>query len=198
MTDDGIPTPAPTPHVQYSNAARLLFLGAETVSASSARDPIFVMQTAPPAKATLGDFILSPITTTDENLGPNKGKVTQSAKVVNNSEACRKSEKILSKLWADDLDTDQAFDNTLEPDTYTEQQQALLAAHLEVHKFLSQPTDTVKKGKRGRPRKPKSPKAFSGTKSKHKTATDPIESGSDAVNTRSKHGVIKSNPKYGD
>jgi hypothetical protein len=149
-----------------------------------------------------GDFILSPIispiTTTDENLGPNKGKVTQSANVVNNSEACRKSEKTRSKFWTDDLNIDQASDSTLEPDTYTEQQQALLAAHPEVHKFLSQTTYTGKKGKRGRPRKPKSPNALSATKSKHKTATDFTVTGSDIVNTRSKHGVIKSNPRYGD
>ena len=96
------------------------------------------------------------------------------------------------------MDTNQAFDSTLEPDSYTEQQQALLAAHPEVHKFLSQTTDTVKKGKRGRPRKLKSPKALSGTKSKQKTSTYLTETGSDTVNTRSKHGVIKSNPRYGD
>ncbi|KEH37813.1 hypothetical protein MTR_2g048185 [Medicago truncatula] len=77
-------------------------------------------------------------------------------------------------------------------------QQALLETHPEVHKFLSHITDTAKKGKRGRPRKPKSLIALSGTKSKHKTSTDLTEIGSDTVNTRSKHGVIKSNPKYDD
>ncbi|KEH43382.1 DUF4283 domain protein [Medicago truncatula] len=169
VTDDGLPTPAPTPPMQCSKAERLLFLGADIASASLAMDPILVMQSTPPAKATFGDF-LSPITTTDENLRPDK----------------------------DGLDTDQASDNTLEPDTFTEQEHAMLEAHLEVHKFLSHTTDTAKKGKRGRPRKPKSPIALSGTKSKHKTSADLSEIGSDTVNTRSKYGVIKSNPKYGD
>ncbi|RHN38860.1 hypothetical protein MtrunA17_Chr8g0337691 [Medicago truncatula] len=58
--------------------------------------------------------------------------------------------KILRKFWADDLDTDQASDSTLEPDTFTEQQQTLLEAHPEVHEFLSHNIDTAKKGKRGR------------------------------------------------
>lgn len=132
------------------------------------------MQSAPPAKATFGDFlspIISPFTTTDENLGPDKGKIVPSAFVVNNSKACRKSEKILSKLWAGDLDTDQASDSTLKPDTFTEQQQALLEAHPDVHKFLMHNTDTAKKGKRGRPRKTMSPKEHSGTKTKHKYVT---------------------------
>jgi hypothetical protein len=120
-----------------------------------------------------------------------KGKVTQSAKVANISEACRKSEQILSKFWANDLDTDQASDSTLEPNINAE-------TDVDVANYLPQNTDTSKKGKRGRPRKPKSPKALSGTKSKHKTSTDLTETGSDIMNTRSKHGVIKSNPRYCD
>jgi len=48
--------------------------------------------------------------------GLTKGRLPKPVNNTNNSEACRKSEKNLSKFWADDLDTDQAYDSTLEPD----------------------------------------------------------------------------------
>ncbi|RHN63194.1 hypothetical protein MtrunA17_Chr4g0055681 [Medicago truncatula] len=120
ITNNTLPTSVPTSPFQCIKTERLLFLGAATVYASSARDPTLDMQIVPPAPASLGDFILSPIiafiTTTDENLGPDKGKVAQYANVVNNFEACRKSENILRKFWTDDLDTDQTSDSTLELD----------------------------------------------------------------------------------
>jgi len=53
----------------------------------------------------LGAPIITPVTTTDEVLGPDKGRITQPVNTKNTSEACRKSEKILCKFWADGLKT---------------------------------------------------------------------------------------------
>jgi hypothetical protein len=61
VSDDGLPTSVPTSLAQCSKAERLLFHGVVIVSASSAKDPTLDMPTAPPAQATHGDYILSPI-----------------------------------------------------------------------------------------------------------------------------------------
>jgi hypothetical protein len=86
------------------------------VSANIARDPIINLQVVLTENVTYGTPIIMPVTTSDEVLGPDKGRTSKPVNNTNNSEACRKSEKNLSKLWADDLDTDQASDSTLEPD----------------------------------------------------------------------------------
>jgi len=125
--------------------------------------------------------IISPITTTDEILGPDKGRFTQPAITKNNYEACRKSEKILSKFWADDLDTDQASDNTLEPESNAK-------------RYL--PEGDIEEGSLFTPFMSRRQK-----KSNKKHANklnDTVVQGisSEHIQTCSKKGVIKSNPKY--
>ena len=218
-----IHTLVPTSPIQSSKTGRKVYPSAETVLVSVARDPLSVIAAQSNKQVTfagpiltpiiatedspghameklkgdnrntavdLGANITEPITTVDEILGPDKGQITKPANFINTSASCKKSELILIKLWADALDSDQASDSTLDPD--------IIAEGHHVFSDTPQTIETVKKGKRGRPRKPKSPKALSGTKSQHKTSTDLTETGFDTVNTRSKHGVIKSNPKYGD
>ncbi|RHN81564.1 hypothetical protein MtrunA17_Chr1g0200541 [Medicago truncatula] len=46
----------------------------------------------------LNATIITPITTYDENFGPDKGRISQPANSKNTSEACKKSEKLLRKL----------------------------------------------------------------------------------------------------
>jgi len=125
--------------------------------------------------------IIIPHTTTYEILGPNKRKITQSANTSNTSEACRKSEKILRKFWADDLDTD----STLEPETDTDRNLSLLSASPEADRYLMLASETSKKGKRGRPRKTKSPKAQSSIKIKGRKLVA-SEDTSHIVHTKSK------------
>jgi len=74
---------------------------------------------------TLGANVTIPVTTVDELLGPDKGRVAKPANTNNTSEACRKSELILSKFWADAMDSDHASDSTQEPDTVAEGPQIL-------------------------------------------------------------------------
>jgi len=50
--------------------------------------------------------IIMPVTTYDEVLGSDKGRTSKPVNNTNNAEACRKSEKILNKFWADELDSD--------------------------------------------------------------------------------------------
>ena len=84
------------------------------------RDPIINLQAVLTENVTYGTPIIMPVTTYDEVLGPDKGRISKPVNNTNNSEACRKSEKNLSKFWADDLDTDQASDNTLKSDINAE------------------------------------------------------------------------------
>jgi len=88
-------------------------------SATISRDPSYDMSFVLPflsEPATDSTPIITPITFFDEILGPDKGKISVPSTAKNTAQACMKSEKILSKFWADDLDTDQASDNTLELD----------------------------------------------------------------------------------
>jgi len=174
---------------QCSQAGRRLFPNAATVSATIARNPAYDMPSTLFVifeLATDATPIITPITYTNEILGPDKGRIFVPANAKNTFVACRKSEKILSKFWANDLDSEQASDSTLKPDTYVDGPQAFLPDSTDAAKYLLQITETSKKGKRGRSKKNKSPKAHSGTKSKSMASADPIETGSDTMNTRSK------------
>lgn len=125
--------------------------------------------------------IISPITTTDEILGPDKGRFTQPTITKNNSEACRKSEKIFSKFWADDLDTDQASDNTLEPESNAERY--MPEGDIEEGSLF-----TLFMSRRQKK---------SNKKHANKLNDTVVQStSSDHIQTCSKKGVIKSNPKY--
>lgn len=84
------------------------------MSASLARDPVFVQ----PVYNTLSP-IITPITTIDEVLGPDKGRVHMTGSSKNVTAASLKSFQILSKFWGDEIDTDPATDSTMEPETAT-------------------------------------------------------------------------------
>jgi hypothetical protein len=106
-----------------SQAGRRLYPSAATVSAIFVGDPNLSKQAASSKIATYDATIITPITTYDENLGHDKGKISQPANSKNTSEACKKSEKFLSEFWADGLDSDHASDE--ETDMSAEQEQNL-------------------------------------------------------------------------
>ena len=84
------------------------------------------------------------------------------------------------KFWVSfggEEDTD-ATDSTIDPESDSELQRVTSQT---ASQYLV--SDTVKKGKRGRLKKQRSPKDMQNTSSEH-------------TQTRSKNGVIKSNPKY--
>jgi len=105
----------PKSPAQCSKVGRLLFPSDMSVSASHVLDPTFDKASISAHLNTETPTIITPITNTDEILGPDKGRLNRPAITKNNTEACRKSEKILSKLWADDLDIDHATDNAMHP-----------------------------------------------------------------------------------
>jgi len=123
----------------------------------------------------VGDLpIISHITFTDETLGPDKRKISKPATMSNTSEACRKSEMILSKFWAYDLDADQTTDSTGDPDADFDD-----FPPSDSDRYLVQPAEIQKKGKRRRPRK--TPSGF-----KHKKSVVPLDTDNDFIHTRSK------------
>jgi len=149
---------------------------AATVSVNFAKDPSY----------ELPSVHIMPITVYDEILGPDEGKISAPATIKNTIEACRKSEKILTKFWADELETDRAFDSTLDLDNNADRPQDFFSESTAADQYLMQSTTTTKKGTRGRPRKPKSPKILSSTRTKNKNIIEPVDDGSDGVLTRSK------------
>ena len=134
------PISGPPPLMQSSSIGRLSFPNATVVSLGEARDPFgddsMTMQTVP-----------APITTINEILGKDKRKVQPRAGPENLSAACLQDGKLLSKFWGDE-DTD-ATDSTVEP----EGNQLPDASP-----YLISPIASVKKSKKGRPRKQRSPR----------------------------------------
>ncbi|RHN67929.1 hypothetical protein MtrunA17_Chr3g0108131 [Medicago truncatula] len=160
-------TSVPLSPEQCSMTRRRLFPSAATVPVTIVRDPSFYLSfMLPVLSEPTSDAmtIITPIIFTYEILGPDKGKISAPATSKNTSKACMKSEKILSKFWADDLDTNQASDNTLELDTNAEGLQVLLFESSVAAQYLLQNSGTTKKGKRGRPRMTKNRKDNSGNK----------------------------------
>jgi len=90
--------------------------------------------------------IITPITTYNEVLGPDKRKVQSVNGDMKATVASIKSIKILSKFWGDCQDSD----NTADPETDIESHQTISA---DASEYLATPFDNGKKGKRGRPRK---------------------------------------------
>lgn len=176
---------------------RRLFPSAATVPVTIARDPSFDLSSVLPvlSESTSDKMtIITPITFIDVILGPDKGKISAPATSKNTTEACMKSEKILSKFWADDLDTDQASDSTLELDINAEGLQVLLSKSFVAAQYLMQNFGSTKKGKRGRPRKTKSPKDNSGNKAKQKASYNmqsPKRSENECIHTRAKSGIFE-------
>ena len=127
------------------------------------------------------------ITTTDEVLVPAKGKVQVSGGSKNVSTASMKSVQILSKSWGDEVDTDPATDSTMEQDTDSENLLATLKFPPDADEYLDTPLEIGKFTKSDR--KSRKHKSLNGKGSGGITSSERIQ-------TRSKKGVIKSNPKY--
>jgi len=123
--------------------------------------------------------VITPITTTDEILGPDKRPHIGQSVITNNTAACRKSEIILSKYGADDLDTDQTSDSTLEPGINAEIEGDIEDGRL----FTPFMTRRQKKSNKKKHVNKLNDTVVQSTSSEH-------------IQTRSKKGVIKSNPKY--
>jgi len=181
-TDKGtlqIPTSGPALSEQHSKTGRHLFLSAAARSADIALDPMSNLQAVLTEKVPCETPIIMPVTITDEVLGPDKGKFSKLVIKTNNVAACRKSEIILSKFWADDLDTDQTSDSTLEPDINVEIEGDIGDGSL-FTLFMSR-------------RQKKS------NKKKHVNKLNDTmaqSTSSEHIQTCSKKVVIKSNPKY--
>ncbi|RHN45349.1 hypothetical protein MtrunA17_Chr7g0229801 [Medicago truncatula] len=125
------------------------------------------------------------ITVYEEMLRPDKGKISAPSTVTNTAAACRTDEKILTKFWADALET--VSDSTLDTDNNTDKYQECFPELNVEAQYLLQHSDSIKKAKRGRPKKTKSPKVPTGTKFKNKRFSEPVvDDGSDIVLTRSK------------
>jgi len=187
--DDGLKsltTSGPHSSEQYNKTGRRFSPSAATVSVNFAKDPRYGSPSVPDEATTVATPLIMPITVYDEILGPDKGKISAPATIKNTTAACRKSEKILNKFWADELETDQASDNTLDLDNNAERSQDFFSESTVDDQYLMQNTATTKKGKRGRPRKPKSPKILSCTRTKNKHIIEHVDDGFDGVLT---HGV---------
>ena len=127
------------------------------------------------------------IITTQCKLVLAKGKVQISGESKNVSAASMKSVQILSKSWGDEEDTDPATDSTMERDTESENLLATLKFSPKADKYLDTPLEINKFTKPGRKSR------------KHKSPNEKGSGGitsSEHIQTRSKKGVIKSNPKY--
>jgi len=127
------------------------------------------------------------ITTTDEVLVLAKGKVQVSGGSKNVSAASMKSVQNLSKSLGDEVDTDPATDSTMEQDTDFENLIATLKFPPDADKYLNTPLEIGKFTKSDR--KSRKHKSLNGKGSGGITSSEHIQ-------TRSKKGVIKSNPKY--
>jgi len=181
-TDKGtlhIPTSGPALSEQHNKTGRHLFLSVAAGLVDIALDPITNLQVVLTEKVPCETPIVMPVTITDEVLGPDKGKFSKPVIKTNNAAACKKSEIILRKFWADDLDMDQTSDSTLEPDINVEiegdiQDESLFTPFMSRRQKKSNKKKQVNK--------------------LNDTMTQ--STSSEHIQTRSKKGVIKRNPKY--
>jgi len=118
---------SPSSLVQCSNVRRQSFPNAASVSVNLALDPLDV-------EYYIFQPILTPITTTDEVLRPDKRKIQPVGGTKQATAASIKSTRILSKFWGDEQDTD------MEPVTETESHIAY-----DTSRFLTTPCDIGKK-----------------------------------------------------
>jgi len=121
--------------------------------------------------------IITPITTSDEILGPDKSRVQPFFGSKQATAASIKSTRILSKFWGDEQDTDSTVD--IEPEIDSQQPSL---------EQLSQLLATAygKKGKRGRPKKQKSPNKEGDTPAQSQDNSKVFIS--ELIHTRSKTG----------
>lgn len=122
-----------------SKDGRMSLPGAAPVTTNLGLDPDNV-------DGSILQTIISPITTSNEVLGPDKRKIHSVEDTNQATEASIKSTNILSKLWSDYNDND--LDTEPESDLHN---------LIDTSKYLETPGDTKKKGKRGRPKKKRSP-----------------------------------------
>jgi hypothetical protein len=127
--------------------------------------------------------IITPITTTDEVLGPDKKKNAATEVNKQASAASIKSTTVLSKYWGDEFDTD----DNVDPEIDTDPQQA---SHIDTSKYLATPSDTIKKGKRGRPKKQRSPNKVADTTSQIPSNLTSKSQDATNVHTRSQSGSL--------
>jgi len=106
---------------------------------------------------------------------------------VNKNAACKKDGKILSKFWGDE-DAD-ATDSTFDFETDSEIQKNAIELP-DITLYLESIGDTIRKAKRGRPRKQKSPNNSVGAFSQHKNTAKKDMA---VVSTRSQAGSQNSN-----
>jgi len=158
----------PTSLVHSSTLGRMDFPKATAVSFDLALDPDLT-------EAPILQPIITPITTTDEILGPDKGKVQLFDGTKQATAASIKSTKILSKFWGDEQDTNNETNNDSQ-----------MANSENITPFPANALYTSRKGKRGRPKKQKSPnKALNDSDYRH---TSSQGTNKDSVNTKSKTG----------
>lgn len=171
------PIIGPAPLVPSSMTGRQSFPSATSGSTCHALDPIndenYTLQP-----------IITPLTTTDEILGIDKRKIQLSAVTKNMSAASLKSDKVLTRFWGDEQDTD-ATDSAQEPKIDSDLHKALFPNHT---KYLVTPHDTAKKSKRGRPKKLKSPKDTAESQLQCSCKMKNLEQGHEVVNTRLQTG----------
>jgi len=119
-----------------------------------------------------------------EVLGPDKGKIQKANNSKHCSKASKKSAQILSKFWGDVVDSDNTTNGTMDPDNDNKK----MNMYLLVLKYLEAQPDALHQPKSSR----KSRMSSGYARGK---GPDGITS-SKHIQTRSKKGVIKSNPKY--
>lgn len=117
---------------------------------------------------------LQPITINDEILGQDKKKVQLTVGPKNKTAACLKDGKVLRKFWGDE-DTDSAYEPDIEANPCPP----------DANQYLDTPCDTVKKSKRGRPKKQRSPTQSTGSQAQQYNSN---KSDKEFTHTRSKAG----------
>jgi hypothetical protein len=98
---------------------------------------------------------MTPITT-DELLGPDKGKLQVSKNSTKHTEACLQSVIIISKFWGDEVDNEDGSDGTITPDTDSDlgmdpnELHPVALKYLEANNETGFITKTTKKAKRNK------------------------------------------------
>jgi len=168
------PRLAPTFLVQSTLTGRRSFPSGIFVSSDTAWDPSLTLP---------HDFVhvlspiplAAPITTIDENLGPDKGKVQATGCKQMHSAASLNNFKILSKYWGDMVDEGTDTDSTMEHGTDNDNSLTLNTKDdSDVEKYLAKQYELANQVKPGRKTK------------KHKSPKNQVSSSS--VRTRSKKG----------
>jgi len=165
------PIAGSTSLAQSSITGRRSFPSATTESFGMARDPSF-------DASFILQPIITPVTTFDEVLGPDKKQVQILDGPQNKSAACLKNGHVLSKFWGD-VDTDNT-DSTFDHDTDNTEAHQIHTQFPTINKYLDTPFELPKKNKRGRPKKQKSP-----------TPSQQVAQGKDTINTRSYTGCTQ-------